>query len=144
MGSSDHNRRAALSRASRASGASGASRGPRFTRGSACRAIEALQHSAAALGSDNVISWSGNHRTHLVTKTWLPDALLRGCPSPRARSARGAGCPTPSCDRYDLSKTWVSATRLSRRTHTPRHHSPTARPGIHIVPALDVLLNCCG
>ena len=50
MGSSDHNRRAALSRASRASGASGASRGPRFTRGSACRAIEALQHSAAALG----------------------------------------------------------------------------------------------
>ena len=47
---------------------------------------------------------AGTH-THLVTKTWLPDALLRGCPSPRARSARGAGCPTPSCDRYDSSKT---------------------------------------
>eukprot|EP01046_Picozoa_sp_COSAG06_P081767 COSAG06_NODE_28879_length_566_cov_0.987152_1_plen_166_part_01 len=38
-------------------------------------------------GWDNVISGSGNHRTLLVTKTWLPDALLRGCPSPRARSA---------------------------------------------------------
>jgi hypothetical protein len=86
-------------------------------------------------GWDNVISWSGNHHTHLVTKTWLPDALLRGCPSPRARSARGAGCPAPSCDRYDLSKTWVSAARLSRRTHTPRHHLPAARPGNHIVPA---------
>eukprot|EP01046_Picozoa_sp_COSAG06_P054114 COSAG06_NODE_9541_length_1875_cov_1.640203_1_plen_55_part_10 len=43
-------------------------------------------------GWDNVISWSGNHHTLLVTKTWLPDALLRGCPSTRARSARGAGC----------------------------------------------------
>ena len=40
------------------------------------------------MGWDNVISWSGNHHTHLVTKTWLPDALLRGCPSPRARGAR--------------------------------------------------------
>eukprot|EP01046_Picozoa_sp_COSAG06_P011447 COSAG06_NODE_654_length_13350_cov_72.384499_6_plen_124_part_00 len=52
--------------------------------------------------------WPGHSRrqtlsesvyTHLVTKTWLPDALLRSCPSPRARSARGAGCPTPSCGR---------------------------------------------
>ena len=58
-----------------------------------------------SMGWDNVNSWSGKHRTHLVTKTWLPDALLRSCPSPRARSARGAGCPTPSCDHYDLSKT---------------------------------------
>ena len=31
-------------------------------------------------GRDNVNSWSGNHHTHLVTKTWLPDALLRGRP----------------------------------------------------------------
>jgi hypothetical protein len=57
------------------------------------------------MGRDNVISRSGNHHTYLVTKTWLPDALLRGCPSPRARRARGAGCPTPSCDRDDSSKT---------------------------------------
>ena len=52
-----------------------------------------------AQGWDNVNPWSGKHHTHLVTKTWLPDALLRSCPSPRARSARGAGCPTPSCGR---------------------------------------------
>jgi hypothetical protein len=39
-------------------------------------------------GRDNVNSWSGNHHTHLVTKTWLPDALLRGCPSPRALRSR--------------------------------------------------------
>ena len=38
------------------------------------------------LGHHNVDSGSGKHHTHLVTKTWLPDALLRGHPSPRARS----------------------------------------------------------
>ena len=38
------------------------------------------------LGHHNVNSGSGKHHTHLVTKTWLPDALLRSCPSPRARS----------------------------------------------------------
>ena len=27
--------------------------------------------------------WSGKHRTHLVTKTWLPDALLRAEPAAR-------------------------------------------------------------
>jgi hypothetical protein len=48
-------------------------------------------------GRDNVNSWSGNHHTHLVTKTWLPDALLRGRPSSRAPRARGAGCPAPPC-----------------------------------------------
>ena len=51
---------------------------------------------AALLGWDNVDSRSGKHHTHLDTKTWLPDALLRSCPTPRARSARGGGCPTPT------------------------------------------------
>ena len=51
----------------------------------------------APRGWGNVISGSGNHHTHLVTKTWLPDALLRGRPSSRAPRARGAGCPTPPC-----------------------------------------------
>jgi hypothetical protein len=50
---------------------------------------------APCKGWDNVNPWSGKHHTR--HKTWLPDALLRSCPSPRARSAPGAGCPTPSC-----------------------------------------------
>eukprot|EP01046_Picozoa_sp_COSAG06_P104579 COSAG06_NODE_50781_length_316_cov_0.857143_1_plen_51_part_10 len=49
-------------------------------------AARARGHSHLALvGRDNVNSWSGNHHTHLVTKTRLPGALLCGCPSPRAR-----------------------------------------------------------
>ena len=37
----------------------------------------------------NVISGSGNHHTHLVTKTWLPDALLQWLSGPaRAERAR--------------------------------------------------------
>eukprot|EP01046_Picozoa_sp_COSAG06_P024539 COSAG06_NODE_2005_length_7867_cov_6.370895_9_plen_88_part_00 len=32
----------------------------------------------------------GEAQLGLVTKTWLPDALLRGCPSPRARLSEPA------------------------------------------------------
>jgi hypothetical protein len=50
--------------------------------------LDRARGAAYVQGRDNVNSWSGNHHTHLVTKTWLPDALLRGRPSSRAPRAR--------------------------------------------------------
>jgi hypothetical protein len=50
--------------------------------------MSSSDNAASAMGWDNVISWSGNHHTHLVTKTWLPDALLRLSEPTRAERAR--------------------------------------------------------
>eukprot|EP01046_Picozoa_sp_COSAG06_P029231 COSAG06_NODE_2695_length_6438_cov_8.469475_6_plen_205_part_00 len=90
--------------------------------------LASMKRSKAAGWDDMPIEYFKDSETlkreifELVQQMWeteeIPEEIVRGvfvpiCPTRycssypglRARSARGAGCPTPSCDHYDSSKT---------------------------------------